>query len=129
MNLKETIVNDRQMAMKMRDKSMTLILGTLIGELDRIEKTPSDDTVIKTIKKIIENNTLHNINPEENQVLSQYLPKALTEVELTAIIHTQVTTNNYTIKDMGKIMKFLSEQYVGQYDGRLASNLIKTILS
>lgn len=136
MGLKATIIHDKMMAMKMRDTQLSTILGTFIGELDRLTddkgfpiKDPDDVTIIKMIKKTVEANTEYNMNPFETQVLSQYLPKTLSELELTTIIHTQITHNNYTIKDMGKIMQFLKENYPSQYDGKLASTLVKTALT
>jgi len=129
MNLKEIILNDRLIAMKARDNETNLILSTLIGELDRLDKNPSYDLIIRTIKKIIEENTMHNINPFETELLSKYLPKMLSDVELIEIINKQITDNSYsTIKDMGKIMKFLSENHSGQYNGQTASNIIKSVL-
>ena len=129
MGLKATIVYDKGMAMKMRDSQLSTILGTLIGELDRIEKEPNDATVLKVIQKIVDNNTEFNMNPLETQVLSQYLPKKLDEVELTSIIVKQIQDNGYcTVRDTGKIMKFLQGNYPSQFDGNTANKVIKANL-
>lgn len=126
MGLKANIIHDKLMAMKMRDSQLSTILGTLIGELDRIEKEPNDATVIKIIKKIVQTNIEFNINELETEVLSQYLPKTLDDAELTSIIRLQIQNNGYcTIRDTGKIMKYLQEHYPSQFDGTLASNIIK----
>lgn len=135
MALKASIVHDKLMAMKMRDTKLSTVLGTLIGELDRDKyivdpKNPTDAEVLKIIKRTIDTNTENNINEFETQVLSQYLPKTLSELELNTIIQNQITTNNYaSMKDMGKIMKFLTETYPSQYDGKLAGELTKKALA
>jgi uncharacterized protein YqeY len=128
-NLKNTIIGDRDMAMKMHDAALTSVLRTLIGELDRVDKNPSDDVVLKTISKIVDANIEFNMNEFETAILSQYLPKKLSELEITTIVKHQITTNQYTgMKDMGKIMKFFQDNYPSQYDGKLVSNIIKTEL-
>lgn len=131
--LKETIVFDKNMAMKMRDIKLVNILRTIIGELDRLTddkgfpiKDPSDALVVRTIKKTVEANTQYSINEFETQVLSQYLPKTLTELELTTIIVNQINHNGYmTMKDLGKFMKFMVETYPSQYDGKRVTELFK----
>jgi uncharacterized protein len=135
MSLKASIVHDKMMAMKMRDTKLSTVLGTLIGELDRDKyivdpKNPTDAEVLKVIKRNIDTNIENNINEFETQVLSQYLPKTLSELELNTIIQNQITTNNYAgMKDMGKIMKFLTDTYPSQYDGKLAGELTKKALA
>jgi uncharacterized protein YqeY len=128
--LKNTIVHDKNMAMKMHDTKLANILRTLMGELDRVEKDPSDAVVVRTIKKIVEANVEFNINEFETQVLSQYLPKNLSEVELTTIINNQITVNGYSsMKDMGPFMKFMLETYPSQYDGKQVTDMFKTIIN
>jgi len=64
----------------------------------------------------------------EVSILETYLPKQLTEEQLSGLISALVYNNNYTIKDMGKIMAELKSKYSGQYDGKLASTIIKSQL-
>jgi uncharacterized protein YqeY len=134
--LKETIVFDKNMAMKMRDTKLANILRTIIGELDRLTddkgfpiKDPSDALVVRTIKKTVEANTEFNINEFETQVLSQYLPKTLSEIELSTIINNQIAVNGYcTMRDLGRFMKFMLETYPSQYDGKQVTELFKSHL-
>lgn len=128
MNLKEKIIEDRNEAMKNQDKNKKLILNTLIGELDRITKTPTDAQVSKEVKRIIEGNIICG-NLEENKYLEIYLPKMLDDSELTTAINSIITEKQITdIKSMGIVMKVLAELHPGQYDGKKASEQIKTIL-
>ena len=65
----------------------------------------------------------------ELEVLNVYLPKQLSESELTAIITKIVDEQeDKTKKSMGKVMASLKEKYDGQYDGKLASTIVKNML-
>ena len=58
----------------------------------------------------------------EIEILSQYLPAALTEEQLVAIIEQAVTETGATGKaDMGKVMKRAQELAEGRADGKLLS--------
>ena len=54
MTLKEKIIEERNLAIKSRDKEKSTLLGTLLGELDRQGKNPNDDMVLSVIKKMTE---------------------------------------------------------------------------
>lgn len=69
---------------------------------------------------------------EQNEmfVLMNYLPKGLSEEELTEVIKGIVAEVNATeMKHMGLVMKTLKERYLNQYDGGVASKIIKEMLS
>ena len=58
----------------------------------------------------------------EIEILSRYLPAALTEAELLAIIEQAVADTGATGKaDMGKVMKRAQELAEGRADGKLLS--------
>lgn len=129
--LKEKIIQDRLHYLKNGDSKANTILSTVLGELDRLNtKEPSDEQVIKVIRKMIESNNLVNDETAiyENTILQPYLPALWDEFRLACKINDIATLNGYTIKDMGKIMKELSELIPGQYDGKLASETIKKLL-
>lgn len=133
MMLYDKIKADKQSAFINKNKPQYLLLGTLIGELEnsKILKSDviSDDTVIKLIKKYIENNISCNLQ-DDNQYIECYLPKQLSEVELSGIIKQIMASNQLTpeIKNMGKIMQSLKNNYSGQYDGKLVSDIFKTLI-
>ena len=67
---------------------------------------------------------------KEMFVLMNYLPKMLSENELNDAVKAIVAEVNATeMKHMGLVMKTLKERYPNQYDGGMASKMIKTILS
>lgn len=67
---------------------------------------------------------------KEKEILDSYLPQMLSENELTEVIDRVISENNFSVmKDMGNVMKILKETYPNQYDGKLASTLIRTKLA
>jgi uncharacterized protein YqeY len=65
---------------------------------------------------------LVTIEKAEIEVLSRYLPAALTDEQLLAIIDQAVTDTGATGKaDMGKVMKRAQELAEGRADGKLLS--------
>ena len=118
-NLKQQIIDYRN-----NHKESRLILGTLLSELDRDDKiktgdfrNPSDDDVIRVIKKMIDSNKLINSNESlnENKLLEQFIPEQLTEEQIDSILKRE---NFNSIKDC---MSFFKELYPGLYNGQLVS--------
>lgn len=127
MSLQSKINADLKSAILSKNEFQKSILRVLIGELNRVDKIVSDDKVQGIIKKMIENaKIVGNLN--EVEYLEKYLPQQLSESELKSIIINLVSKNSYTVKDMGKVMTFLKENFSGQYDGKLASAIVKEIL-
>ncbi|MFM2279938.1 MAG: hypothetical protein RLZZ444_2169 [Pseudomonadota bacterium] len=66
----------------------------------------------------------------EIAIISEFMPKQLSEDEVIAIIKGIIAeTGASSIKDMGKCMALLKERYPGQLDFSKASGQIKTLLS
>ncbi len=126
--LKEKIIDDRKQAMINKQPEKRLVLGTLIGELDRESKDPSDSDVIRIIKKMVENNEITHCE-HENIYLKEYLPKLLEKEQLEEIIKQEISNSNLIGKNsIGKIMSFLNNKYVGQYNGQDASSIARNLL-
>ena len=127
--LKERIIADRKSYI--RDIEKKNILGTVLGELDRISKTPTDNEVIKVIQQMIEGN-IEVGKPEglkENELIKIYIPDTLTDEEVTDIVIKYIRQNNICeIKEMSKVMKHLSENYAGRYNGQNVANMVKTTI-
>lgn len=152
MSLLAQIKKDQLQARKDRDSVKAALLTTLIGEASMPGKNDgnresTDEEVVATVKKFVKNTNellkaLHgegglaptNVAASatasmELAILESYLPKQLTEAELTHIIAS--LKNEFTIADakgMGKIMGALKERFGGTYDGALASKLVKAAL-
>lgn len=75
-------------------------------------------------------NDLAAVEINELAVLLDYMPKPLTEAELAEIIDRLVAeTGASGPKDMGKVMQALTLAYKGRYDGKMASEAVRSRLS
>ena len=138
MTLFETIKQDQLSARKAQMGERAALLTTLIGEAGMVGKNagnrePTDLEVIKVVESFVKN---INSNLElftvgsspyvsalvERDILGKYLPQKYTEDELTLIISGYVLLLGC---DMGKIMAGLKKDHAGNYDGALASKLVK----
>lgn len=141
----ERVKSDNLIARKNKDKFTSSILTTLTGELQMIGKNngnrkTTNEESIKLITKFKKNvgetidllrRSATNSKELENfikeiSIYDKYLPKLLDENELTEIIKDIVSHDSDI--NMGKVMKFLSNQYKGRYDGKIASTITKKLI-
>lgn len=62
-------------------------------------------------------------------IISEYMPKQLSDDELSSIIEETVTAvNPQSAKDMGKIMSALMPKIKGKADGKKAQEMVKSIM-
>lgn len=151
MSLLETIRKDQLQARKERVAFGTALLTTLLSEATRPGKDAgresTDEEVLAVIKKFIANidevinvlgkqTTEYHIDDRvtiarlEKTMLLKYVPPQKTSAELKVIIEEFIDIiGERNPKVMGKIMGMLKTQYPGQYDGNLASRLVKEALA
>ncbi|HOR40598.1 MAG TPA: GatB/YqeY domain-containing protein [Paludibacteraceae bacterium] len=66
---------------------------------------------------------------EEAEIIARYLPKQLSDEELTAAIQTIISQVGATsAKDMGKVMGIATKQLSGKVEGKLISEKVKSLL-
>ena len=86
--------------------------------------------VLRYLKKLfIENDTSGNPKPELDIVVGyskKFLPKALTKNEVQKMIED--IKSSMTAPNMGAIMKVLSPQIKGRFDGKEASQMVNDAL-
>lgn len=142
MSLFQKIKADSLEARKARNTLTALSLTTLIGELEGAAKNtghePTDAEVTTSIKKTLKNisETLEALKYAsdgrvlallaEQRLFESYMPKQLNEAELRSVVGAIIMTG---AKTMGEVMKSLKAQHDGQYDGKLASTVIKDMLT
>jgi uncharacterized protein YqeY len=127
MNLQEKISDDLKQSMIAKDFKKRDFLRVVIGEFNRdtTSKILSDDKVLSILKNMKDNAEMMK-NQYEVDLLCEYLPKMLTNDELENIIKDIVDKNGYnSMKDMGKIINELKTNFPSQFDGSVASSLIK----
>ncbi len=65
----------------------------------------------------------------EIAIIQEFLPKQLDMEEIKSAVETAINTlNACSLKDMGRVMSYLKEQYAGQMDFGKASSTVKTLL-
>lgn len=132
-------------ARKGNDPVAKSLLVTLYSEAAMVGKNKrngdtTDDEVVSVIKKFASNvdetiRHLEEISRDSEQqrreldILNSYLPKQMSEGELVQAIRDIVEVLGVSgPKAMGAVMAELKKQYSGQYDGKIASNIVKSIL-
>lgn len=138
------IKQEQLQARKDKNVLVSSLLTTLIGEIQgdvtrlapdaRTEKAEGD-IVMATIKSFLKKNKEAQDNvkdpvkveelKQEESILLTYLPAQLTKEELITIISTEFL--EITPKSKGAIMGYLKQNYQGQYDGKLASDVISEL--
>lgn len=147
MSLKARITEDMKTAMRAKDSARLGAIRLLLAALKQREvdeRIELDDTqVIEAIEKMLKQRRdsisqyeaanrqdLVDVEKFEVSVLQTYLPQALTEDEVNALLEKVIAeTSASGIKDMGKVMAAIKPQVVGRADMGKISGLIKARLS
>lgn len=149
--LRTNLQNTLKEAMKEKDMSVVSAVRLIIAGMKEKDveargkgKEKADDTELlsmmqsmikqrnESIKIYIEGNRPELAQKEQSEikVIERFLPKQLSEEEITDIIKNIInSTGASSIKDMGKIMATLKAEYAGQMDFGKASGMIKSLLS
>ncbi len=143
MSLKATLTAAMKEAMKAKDtvrlstvrmtlaaiKNKEIAVG---GELDDAAVTAIMSTMVKQRREAAEafrdGDRLELAEKEEVElvILQSFLPEQLSEDEVRALVDTVVTElGASSMKDMGAVMKVLTEKTRGRADGKLVSELVK----
>lgn len=73
---------------------------------------------------------LADIEEAEILVIEDFLPQALTDVEIATMVTQAVSESGATsMKDMGKVMSLLKPQMLGRADMSVVSSKIKAVLT
>ena len=147
MTLSERINNDLKEAMKSKDSFRLSVIRMVKGAMQLAKPNPreelTDDDVITVISKQIKmrNDSIKEFeaagrsdlveqNKKEIEILNTYMPKQLSEEELTEIIDKVFEEVKPTSqKDMGLIMKEVPPLLKGKADMKEVSNIIKEKLA
>ena len=152
MSLREKIESDYKNALKSKDKNKISTYRLILSGIKDLDinnrsgpnKKDTDDVDIKKLlKKMIKqrsesievykkNNRNDLLEIEENEVivLSEYLPKQMSEEETISICKQIIEkTGANSIKEMGKVMGELKQNYSDTIDFSKAGALIKNLLT
>ena len=149
MNLFEQVNEDLKAAMKAREKEKLSALRNIKKVLIEAKSAKGataeldDQDVIKVIQKLAKQGSdsatlykeqgrqdLHDEEMIQVNVFEQYLPKKLTDAELSDAVKKIIeTTGASGMKDMGKVMGIASKQLAGKADGKDIADKVKALLA
>lgn len=144
MTLLNEIKKNQLSARKAKASTDVSLLTTLIGDVEAVGKNAgrevTDTDVVAVVKKFIKGAeetiavaTKHNDDQRlgtavyELAILRGYLPQQLAEDQLTAIVGHYLA--DAPGAKLGDVLKRLKTEYAGQYDGALATTVVKKLLS
>ncbi|MGH8454558.1 MAG: GatB/YqeY domain-containing protein [Nevskiales bacterium] len=147
MSLKDQILNDMKAAMRSGDKTRLGVIRLIASAIKQREVderiTLDDSAVIAILEKMIKQRRdsvsqfqaggrpeLADVETAEIVILQGYLPAALSEAEIDAIIDSAVTESGASsVKDMGKVMGLVKPKVQGRADMGAVSGKIKAKLA
>ena len=152
MSLKDKIETDYKNALKSKDKGKISTFRLILSSIKDLDisnrsgpnkKETDDEDIKKLLKKMIKQRSesievykknnrqdLFEVEEREVQIISEYLPKQLTEEETTKVCKEIVEKiGAKSIKDMGKVMGELKKNYSDSIDFSKAGSIIKGILN
>jgi hypothetical protein len=149
MSLQQDIMAAMKTAMKEKDqtaltalravKSAILLAQTESGAKEELTEEQELKILQKLVKQrkdsaaiYLEQDRKDLALPEidEAEVISQFLPEALSEEEIEKVVVMTIDELGAEgMKDMGKVMGAVSKELAGQADGKTISNIVRAKLS
>ena len=147
MSMKSQITDAMKDAMRAKDKPRLGAIRLMLSEVKRIEVDErieiDDERLLTILDKMIKQrrdsitqyeaagrDELAAIEIGEIAVIQDFLPTALTEEEINAMIAVAIAeTGAESMRDMGKVMGILRPQIQGRADGGAVSGLVKVALN
>ena len=141
--LKDRLQSDLNRARKERDRERTLVLSTTLSELKNKEielgRDASDEDAIAVVTKAIKQRKdaaeqmragkreeLAAAEDAQAAILKGYLPEALSEDEVRAIIREVIAGG---ANQMGALMGQVMPRLKGRFDGKEANRLVREELA
>lgn len=145
--IKARIVDAMKDAMRAREKERLNAIRLMLAEIKKIEvdeRVDVDDTrAMVVLDKMVKQRResikqyeaggrpeLAAVEQAEIDVIQEFLPAALSEAEISAIISSAITeAGASSMKDMGAVMNIARPQLLGRADMGLVSQLVKKLLA
>ena len=152
MSLRESIESDYKTALKSKDKNKISTYRLILSGIKDLDinnrsgpekKETNDEDIKKLLKKMIKQRSesielykknnrkdLQDIEEQEVETISQYLPKQISEEDTKKICEEVIkSTGANSIKDMGKVMGELKKNNADSIDFSKAGAIIKELLN
>jgi uncharacterized protein YqeY len=145
--LTDRIKEAMKAAMKSGDKSRLGVIRLILSAIKQVEVDErivlDDERTIQVLDKMLKQRResikqfadagrtdLVAVEEAEVLVIQDFLPQALTEAEIDAMVNEAVIASEASsVKDMGKVMGLLKSQMQGRADMSVVSNKIKAALA
>ncbi len=145
--LKSRIKDDMKVAMRAKDKERLIVIRTILAAIKQIEVDErvelDNERIVVVLDKMLKQRResikqfneagrtdLSDIEEAEVLVVQSFLPKALSEDEIKALVEQAITAvAAESVKDMGKVMGILKPQMLGRADMSVVGKLIKARLA
>jgi len=142
-SLKERIKDDMKASMKSGNKARLGAIRMILAAIKQVEVDEriemGDDRVIVVLDKMLKQrresikqfrdagrNDLADVEEAEVLVIQDFLPQALSEAEIDAMVAEAIAeTGAVSIKDMGSVMAILKPKMQGRADMAVVSARIK----
>lgn len=119
-------------------KAAILLAKTEKGHAEELDQDAEIKILQKLVKQRKESATIYKdqgrddlfqVEQEEIDVISQFLPKQLDQSEIEAIVVRIIAETGATsIKEMGKVMGAANKELAGKADGKLIGEIVKAKL-
>ena len=149
MNLETQIMAEMKDAMKAKDEAGLRTLRAIKAEIIKAKTEPGAGGEIdvtteqKFLQKMVKQRKdsldifeqqgrtdLAVKEKEELEIIQRFLPKQMTEEEITAEVKKIVSSlGASSAADMGKVMGVASKQLAGKADGKIISGIVKSLLA
>ena len=145
--LQAQIQDAMKTAMKSGDKERLAVIRLMMSAMKQVEVDErielDDSRVLGILDKMVKQrresisqfkagarDDLADKEQAEIDIISDFLPQALTEAEIETIINSAISeTGAASMKDMGKVMGIVKPQSTGRADVGAVSGKIKSLLS
>ena len=143
----DRLMEDMKTAMKAHDMSAVNTLRGVIAKVKDLTvnagKEIDDDTALAVIAKAVKQREesiaqftsagraeLAENEKKEMATLVKYLPKQLSEDEVSAVVKAVIAeTGVASLKEKGKLMGALMPRVKGKADGKLVNQIVQTLLA
>ena len=147
MTLKEQLMQDMKTAMKAKEQirlaTIRFTRSAIKNREIELGEELDDDGVLKVITTLVKQHKdsieqyqqgnrddLVAKEQAELEVLQAYLPQQLSEEEVQALVDEAIEAVEATsVKEMGKVMKYIMPKTQGRADGKLVNQLVKSQLA
>ena len=146
MSLLERLNDDMKAAMKSKDKMRLSVIRMVRSSIKNVEidqrKSLDDNEILEILSRELKQRKeslqefekarredLAELVSEEIVILTEYLPKQLSEAEIVEIVKSTIQEIGASSKsDMGKVMSALMPKVKGRADGKLVNQTVINLL-